>query len=96
MAATQDEIRQALLKIPHGKVMSYKSLGQSLGVHPRAVASAMRHNKHPEIYPCYKVVSIDGSLTGYSAPGGIKTKKKMLQDDGVGFIGDKVALEYIL
>ena len=61
-------IRQALQEIPKGKVMTYKSLGSRFGVHPRKVAMVMKYNPLPEVYPCYKVVASDGSLSGYSAP----------------------------
>lgn len=65
------EIRQTILdalrEIPKGKVMTYKSLAEKCGVHPRTVASVMKYNTNPELYPCYKIVRANGELGGYSA-----------------------------
>ncbi len=51
------QILEYLQTIPKGKVATYKSIADRFCVHPRKVAAVMRYNKHPDIYPCYKVVS---------------------------------------
>jgi O-6-methylguanine DNA methyltransferase len=56
----------------------------------RAVGALMRTNPDAPRTPCHRVVSADGSLTGYSAKGGIKKKKQMLIEEGVIFKNDKV------
>jgi alkylated DNA nucleotide flippase Atl1 len=35
------------------------------------------------IVPCHRVVRSDGSLGGYSAEGGVETKRRLLSDEGV-------------
>jgi len=54
----------------------------------------MAHNEHPKEYPCYKVVASNGDLTGYTAPGGIKTKEKLLRKDGIKLKKGKVPSQY--
>ena len=58
----------------------------------RAVGVLMRTNHDAPHTPCHRVVAKNGSLTGYSAPGGIAAKKKMLISEGVYFKGEKVDL----
>lgn len=75
--------------------MTYSSIAKRFDTHPRVIATIMRTNKHPEIYPCYKVVNIKGELLWYSA-GGPTIKKRLLQADGVKFISERVSSEYII
>lgn len=50
-------ILEYLLQIPQGKVSTYKLLAESFQLHPRKIASVMKYNLFPQIYPCYKVVA---------------------------------------
>ena len=74
-----------LRKIPRGRVKTYsqvaKAVGKPLAV--RAVANAIRKNPYPPKIPCHRVVRSDGSLGGYSAKGGVKTKRFLLQKEGI-------------
>jgi Methylated DNA-protein cysteine methyltransferase len=36
----------------------------------------------PIIVPCHRVVAANGALTGFSAPGGLVTKRRMLELEG--------------
>jgi methylated-DNA-[protein]-cysteine S-methyltransferase len=74
-----------LKKIPRGKVSTYKALGKKFKLHPRVVGLIMSRNKHPELYPCFKVVKSNGELGGYSGVGGAKRKAELLRKDGVEF-----------
>ncbi len=83
-----------LKKIPKGKVTTYGILAKICKTSPRAVGMIMKTNKHPELYPCYKVVGSSGSLVGYSGSGGLKTKRKLLEKDGIKFTNDKIDKRY--
>ncbi|MCH7828910.1 MGMT family protein [Patescibacteria group bacterium] len=83
-----------LKKIPKGKVTTYKELARVCKTSPRAIGRIMASNEHPKEYPCYKVVASNGELTGYSAPGGIKTKEKLLRKDGIVLRKDRVPPQY--
>lgn len=80
-----------LLKdIPKGKVVSYKELARASGTSPRAVGRIVAGNEYPHEYPCYKVVAVDGCLTGYSGPGGIDKKRELLGRDGIDLVEGRV------
>ncbi len=83
-----------LKQIPKGKVTTYKILAEKCGVHPRAIASVLKQNKHPEKYPCYKVISHSGKLGGYSLFDGLKTKIELLESDGIVIKDGKISPEF--
>jgi len=74
-----------LKKIPRGKVITYLDLAKAIKMPKavRAVANAVGKNPYPPKIPCHRVIRSDGKLGGYSAPGGIKTKKKLLKMEGI-------------
>ncbi len=83
-----------LKKIPKGKVVSYGELARICKTSPRAIGRIMKYNLDPINCPCYKVVGSDGSLVGYNGKGGLKTKRKLLERDGIKFFKEKIAKEY--
>lgn len=67
-------------QIPYAETGSYKSLAERLG-RPgaaRAVGAAMGRNPFPIVVPCHRVVKSDGTLGGYSGPGGVSFKRRLL------------------
>ena len=80
------------LKIPKGKVATYGQLAKLAGEPgaARAVGACLRINPDAPRIPCHRVVGADGSLTGYSAAGGLTKKKTMLLAEGVVLSGDRV------
>jgi methylated-DNA-[protein]-cysteine S-methyltransferase len=76
-----------LKKIPKGKVKTYAQVAKAIGKPKavRAVANAIGKNPFPPKIPCHRVIRSDGKLGGYSAQGGIKTKKKLLKNEGFSF-----------
>ena len=43
----------------------------------------MARNPAPLIIPCHRVLAAGGKIGGFSAPGGSKTKARMLELEGV-------------
>ena len=80
----QLKVWKYLKTIPKGKVKTYKevAIGIKMPKSARAVANACGKNPYPPRVPCHRVIRSDGSLGGFSAPGGIKTKKKLLKKEG--------------
>lgn len=67
--------------IEFGQRITYGRLAEKSG-RPnasRAVGSTLARNPLPLIIPCHRVIRSDGKLGGFSAPGGITLKKKMLE-----------------
>ncbi|NVP17121.1 MGMT family protein [Candidatus Gracilibacteria bacterium] len=85
-----------LLTIPKGKVTTYKNIGLKFSVHPRKVSQTMRYNKFPEIYPCYKVISANGKISGYNLKRGVEEKIEKLQKDGVEIINGVIDKKFIV
>lgn len=78
-------------RIPKGKVATYADLAAAVGSNGfRAVGNAMNKNPYAPRVPCHRVVGSTGQLTGYA--GGLAKKKKLLLEEGVKFVGEKVAL----
>ena len=48
----------------------------------RAVDNACAMNPYAPRVPCNRIIRSDGSLGGFSAPGGIKLKRKLLKKEG--------------
>jgi methylated-DNA-[protein]-cysteine S-methyltransferase len=70
--------------IKPGTTMSYGAIAAELGLPgaARAVGRALGHNPCPIIVPCHRVLAADGSMHGFSANGGVATKRRMLQLEG--------------
>jgi len=74
------KVYRILRKIRPGEVVTYGELAQRAGSPnaSRAVGRAMATNPMPLIIPCHRVIASDGSLGGFSAPGGTKLKRRLL------------------
>lgn len=81
----QRKVYEALLKIPKGQVRTYAQVARMIG-RPnaaRAVGQALKRNRWAPEIPCHRVIASDGSLGGYSAPGGLAAKRRLLVHEGV-------------
>jgi methylated-DNA-[protein]-cysteine S-methyltransferase len=67
-------------KIPAGETLTYGDIAKRLGdvQLSRAVGQAMGQNPVPVVVPCHRVVAAGGKTGGFSAPGGSRTKLKIL------------------
>jgi len=79
------EVMLFLKKIPPGKVVTYKTIGQRFDIHPRVAGLIVSRNRHPELFPCFKVIHSNGELGGYSGVGGVRRKAELLRKDGIRF-----------
>ena len=83
-AATRD--------VQPGTIATYGQVARAIGepTAARDVGAALARNPTPVIVPCHRVVAANGALHGFSAPGGIETKRRMLQLEGAPGFGQQV------
>jgi len=83
-----DDFRRAVYAatraVGPGEIVSYGEIARAIGrPHAaRAVGAALGSNPYPVVVPCHRVLAADGALTGFSAPGGVATKRAMLEIEG--------------
>ncbi|HEX3462449.1 MAG TPA: methylated-DNA--[protein]-cysteine S-methyltransferase [Candidatus Elarobacter sp.] len=70
--------------IAPGTTLSYGEIAARLGDPgaARAVGRALGNNPFAPIVPCHRVVAADGKMHGFSAPGGVAVKLRMLRGEG--------------
>jgi len=77
------KVWKACAEIPRGETRSYGWIAHKIG-HPhaaRAVGRALGANPFAPTIPCHRVVGASGDLTGYSGPGGLRRKKRLLDQE---------------
>ncbi len=75
----QKKIWNEMKKIKNGQTKSYGQLAKKFNLSPRHVGRICAQNKLPLIIPCHRVIRSDGGMGGFSAAGGIKLKRKILE-----------------
>lgn len=75
--------------IPAGKTMTYGEIARRLGVphESREVGQALGRNPVAIIVPCHRVLGADGKMGGFSATGGVATKRRILEIEGASAVG---------
>lgn len=70
--------------IPAGQTMTYGEIAKRLGMphESREVGQAMGKNPVAIIMPCHRVLGADGKMGGFSANGGVATKRRILEIEG--------------
>jgi methylated-DNA-[protein]-cysteine S-methyltransferase len=71
----------ACRRIGWGQTSSYGKLATTCGASgaARSVGSVMARDRFPLVVPCHRVLAAGGKLGGYSAPGGLQTKRYLLE-----------------
>ncbi len=80
------QIYDALRRLGWGRTTTYGALAKEVGAGREAardVGEAMARNPAPLIIPCHRVLAAGGKIGGFSAPGGLTTKIRMLELEGV-------------
>jgi methylated-DNA-[protein]-cysteine S-methyltransferase len=72
--------------IPPGETLTYGEVAERIGERgaAQAVGQALGRNPFPIVVPCHRVLAAGGRLGGFSAPGGVATKRRMLEIEGAG------------
>jgi methylated-DNA-[protein]-cysteine S-methyltransferase len=77
----QQRVLRQCRRIACGRTVSYAELAARAGAPgaARAVGGVMARNRIPLVIPCHRVVASGGSLGGFSAPHGIRMKRRLLE-----------------
>lgn len=72
----QHRIWDELVRIPHGRVSTYKEIADRLNIRngSRAVGNGVGSNNIAVVIPCHRVVGSNGTLTGYKWSTSLKRK----------------------
>jgi methylated-DNA-[protein]-cysteine S-methyltransferase len=83
-SAFERNVWQAARRIPCGEVRSYGDIAREIGAPgaAQAVGLALGRNPVPIVVPCHRVLAADGRTGGFSAPGGVATKFRILEIEG--------------
>lgn len=84
--AFERAVYDALRGVQRGETVTYGELAQRAGWPvgaAQSVGRAMARNPWPVIVPCHRVLAAGNKPGGFSAPGGLKTKEKLLEMEGV-------------
>ncbi|HEY6701213.1 MAG TPA: methylated-DNA--[protein]-cysteine S-methyltransferase [Pseudolabrys sp.] len=70
--------------IPPGSTLTYGEIAERLGdkLLARDVGQALGQNPIPLIVPCHRVLAAGGKTGGFSAPGGVVSKLRLLTIEG--------------
>jgi methylated-DNA-[protein]-cysteine S-methyltransferase len=80
LSGFQHKALKAVYAIPYGETCTYGQIAAQIG-NPRAsraVGRANATNPIPLVIPCHRVIGADGSLRGYGAGDGVRTKAWLL------------------
>lgn len=83
---------QSMLDIPYGETLTYGAIARQLGSVARAVGGACGANPIPIIIPCHRVVGGGSSIGGFSARGGVDTKRFLLHLERARMPGETLRL----
>jgi methylated-DNA-[protein]-cysteine S-methyltransferase len=85
VSAFSRDVYRAALQVKSGETRTYGWIAAQLGQPSsasRAVGVALAQNPWPLLVPCHRFVGADGRMTGFSAPGGVATKLRLLTLEG--------------
>jgi methylated-DNA-[protein]-cysteine S-methyltransferase len=77
--------------IKAGFKRSYGDIARALALDraaARAIGAALGANPWPLVVPCHRVVSSTNKMTGFSAPGGVRTKTRLLALEGAELLSE--------
>ncbi len=85
VGAFESAVYAALRKVPAGTTTTYGALAKAVGSPgaAQAVGITMSRNPWPVVVPCHRVLGASQAMVGFSAPGGIATKQRLLRLEGI-------------
>jgi methylated-DNA-[protein]-cysteine S-methyltransferase len=87
----QQRVYAYALTVKAGQTRTYGEVAAALALPPggaRAVGAALGANPWPLLVPCHRFVGAHGRMTGFSAPGGVRTKTRLLALEGAELLSE--------
>ena len=83
----QKKVYEKLKTIKTGHTVTYSELANAIGMPgaARAIGMAMGKNPWPLVVPCHRVCAAGGKLGGFSFPGELSSKRRLINMEGVHF-----------
>jgi methylated-DNA-[protein]-cysteine S-methyltransferase len=88
--AFNQKVYEVARAIPPGQTMTYGEIAKRIGAQPqeaREVGAALGKNPIAIIVPCHRVLAANGKMGGFSATGGVDTKRRILEIEGASALG---------
>ncbi len=85
VAEFNQRVLRATLAVKSGRTATYGEIAAAMLEPPaasRGVGAALGANRWPLLIPCHRITGADGKMTGFSGPGGVATKVKLLALEG--------------
>ena len=82
-------VYEVVRSIAPGSTLTYGDVARIMGEQPmeaREVGRALARNRYAPIVPCHRVVAAGHRLGGYTAPGGVETKRRLLELEGAAIV----------
>lgn len=96
----QQKVYARLREIPCGRVTTYRLLAAAVRCRsPRAVGQALKRNPFAPEVPCHRVIQSDLSIGGFcgcKTGAEVRRKLKILQGEGVDFVGGRLKDESLV
>lgn len=85
-----NSVYRALVKVPAGRITTYKELARATGrpLAARAVGNILNKNPHAPRVPCHRVILSSGKVGGFA--GGQAKKKALLRAEGIEIKNNKI------
>ncbi len=87
----QAAVLRATLDVKPGQTRSYGEIAAAIGQPPavsRAVGAALGANRWPLLIPCHRIIAANGRMTGFSGPGGVRAKTRLLALEGAQLLSE--------
>lgn len=83
----QQSVWKAIAGLEKGRALTYAGLANQIHkpLAARAVGGAVGSNPIPLIIGCHRILGSTGTLTGYSGGGGLRTKRWLLDFEGISY-----------
>jgi methylated-DNA-[protein]-cysteine S-methyltransferase len=84
-------VLRATLEVKPGHTSTYGELATATGQPAeacRAIGRALGENPWPLLIPCHRIIATTGKMTGFSGPGGVATKVKLLALEGAQLLAE--------